>query len=65
MHISLPLALLFAALAFGLAAAPAFARIAHNYESVIAEVPEKGPGGESVPLFGGLQDVECDVGAFG
>ena len=35
----------------------AYARTAHNYESVITEVPEKGPGGESVPLPGGLEQV--------
>jgi hypothetical protein len=35
----------------------AFARTAHNYESVITEVPEKGPGGESVPAPGGLEEV--------
>jgi hypothetical protein len=35
----------------------AYARTAHSYESVITEVPEKGPGGESVPAPGGLSDV--------
>jgi hypothetical protein len=36
---------------------PAFARTAHSYESVITEVPEKGPGGKSVPAPGGLELV--------
>jgi hypothetical protein len=35
----------------------AFARTTHNYESVITEVPAKGPGGETVPAPGGLQEV--------
>jgi hypothetical protein len=35
----------------------AYARISHFYESVITEVPEKGPGGESVPAPGQLSEV--------
>ncbi|HEY8304916.1 MAG TPA: hypothetical protein VIG42_10070, partial [Solirubrobacteraceae bacterium] len=49
--------MLFAALAFSFAAAPALARTTHFYESAIRAVPSVGPGGEPVPAPGGLEEI--------
>jgi hypothetical protein len=47
-----------AALAFGFVVAPAYARIAHSFESALPEVPAEGPGGP-VPAPGPLTEVNA------